>query len=233
MKIPNYSAVPITESSEPLVELGAYPFLTEAVQFRRGFTANPQLWVRQTVAMKLEQVQRDVLDDKGLRFKIFDAWRPRDVQDKIYAACWNEIAQANPKAARGAVDAAASRYVVRGQDEDFIPPHTTGGAVDLTLVLDATGAELEMGTPYLGWHLDKTVPAEIAAQNLRELVIAMNHAGFTQDPDQWWHFDYGNQKWAAQSGAAIAVYGEVDPSMGFMKKGTALGHGVMLPYELR
>jgi D-alanyl-D-alanine dipeptidase len=48
-----------------------------------------------------------------------------------------------------------------------------------------------------------------ARKNRRLLRNAMLNAGFTQDPDEWWHFDYGNQKWAEAAGKDKAFYGEI------------------------
>jgi D-alanyl-D-alanine dipeptidase len=48
-----------------------------------------------------------------------------------------------PEWSAAQVRAAASRYVA---PPDIDPPHSTGGAVDLTLA-DAGGAELDMGCP--------------------------------------------------------------------------------------
>lgn len=235
MKITNYADIPVQECGESLADLSDFPFLLEPVQFRKGFTKNPQLWLRQTLASKLQAAQREMLEPKGLCFKIYDAWRPRDVQNKVYATCWNELSQKNPEWSAEQVEAAAAGYVINGYNEKLIPPHTTGGAVDLTLAHSATGQELNMGSQYCEWRDFRTsleAGTEIA-ENQRLLLIACLSAGLVQDGSQWWHFDFGNQKWAALNGFGTAIYGEVTDGMGFMRKGAALGHGVMLSYELR
>lgn len=235
MKVSDYSGIPILECADPMVDLAAFPFAQEPVQFRRGFTTNPQLWLRQTAAVKLEETQRAKLEPEGLCLKILDAWRPRDVQNKVYAVCWNELAARHPEWDRPAIDQTAARFVIDGNDPALIPPHATGGAVDLTLVRAGDGAELDMGSLPYSWDENGPIGGVQVDENenLRRLVIALQEAGFVQDPDQWWHFDYGNQKWAGLTGAAIAIYGEIDPSMGFMKKGAAYGHGAKLPFEVR
>lgn len=234
MRISDYSGIPIQESGDPMVDLAPFPFVLEPAQFRKGYTANPQLWARKTLALKLEDIQRSVLEPQNLRFKIFDAWRPRDVQNKVYAACWNALSQQYPEMTPERVDEVAARHVINGYDDALVPPHTTGGAVDLTLVHGDSGEELPMGIPYCGWMETGDAGLNDAAiANRRLLVIAMQGQGFVQDPDQWWHFDYGNQKWAKITGGAIAIYGEVDGGMGFMKKSSGYGHGMKLPFEAR
>ncbi|MCB1537935.1 MAG: hypothetical protein H6865_04045 [Rhodospirillales bacterium] len=235
MRVPDYSSIPIQECDEPMVDLAQYPIALEPMAFRKGYTANPQLWARVSVAAKLEQIQHDVLDAQGLRLKVFDAWRPRAVQDRLYAACWKTLAEQDPERTKEENEALADLRVVQGSDEGLIPPHTTGGALDVTLIDTHENAELGMGSPYLGWDPGQGMDYDHRNQpHLRTLTIAMTQAGFVQDPYQWWHFDYGNQKWARVTGAGVAIYGEIAPAMGgFMKKGAAFGHGMLLPYELR
>jgi D-alanyl-D-alanine dipeptidase len=40
--------------------------------------------------------------------------------------------------------------------------------------------------------------------------------GFETDEDEWWHFDFGNQKWAVQTTKTEALYGEVKDPMQFL-----------------
>lgn len=81
------------------------------------------------------------------------------------------------------------------------PVHTSGGAVDVTL-LDYNGKEINMGTEF-----DEMVSAaqtdyyenledEEIKMNRRILYNAMISAGFTNLPSEWWHYDYGNRFWA-------------------------------------
>ena len=63
---------------------------------------------------------------KGYRIKIFDCYRPLDIQKKMFELVPNPEYVANPK--KGSI-------------------HNRGGAVDLTLV-DENGIELDMGTAF-------------------------------------------------------------------------------------
>jgi D-alanyl-D-alanine dipeptidase len=173
-----------------------------------------------------------------LRLKIFDGWRPRDVQDKVYVTCLNGLRENHPDWTKDQLKQAAKMYVVNGHDPNLIPPHVTGGAVDLTLINDSTQEELGMGSRYCEWtdrqlvcDLKEGPDAEPCA-NLRQLVIAMLSEGFVQDPDQWWHFDYGNQKWAKATNNPIAIYGELDNSMNFMHKTVGVGLGPASPHNI-
>jgi D-alanyl-D-alanine dipeptidase len=57
-------------------------------------------------------------------------------------------------------------------------------------------------------------PEEPFTTNRRLLFHAMTSAGFTNYLGEWWHFDYGNQRWANVSGVGTALYGATaDPDL--------------------
>lgn len=97
------------------------------------------------------------------------------------------------------------------------PPHSTGGAVDVTLI-DASGAEVDMGTPFdtpfsevgPSCRLDCTELAGPFLSRRRRLVAAMRAGGFVNYDWEWWHWSYGDQYWAWKTEATHAVYGRVD-----------------------
>ena len=82
------------------------------------------------------------------------------------------------------------------------PPHSTGGALDLTIV-DENENELDMGTKIdelvEGAQSDFYYNTQTSYQTNRELLFeVMSFAGFTQLPTEWWHFSYGDQIWAIE-----------------------------------
>ena len=48
---------------------------------------------------------------------------------------------------------------------------------------------------------------EEARANRRLLHWLMVEEGFAGHPDEWWHFSWGDQMWAALTGAPAAHYG--------------------------
>lgn len=93
------------------------------------------------------------------------------------------------------------------------PPHRTGGAVDVYLIDRATGVPLPMGTEpdeaalaSATRHFEEHPHAPFTA-NRRLLFHAMTGAGFTNYFGEWWHYDYGNQRWANCSAVDAAIYG--------------------------
>lgn len=106
----------------------------------------------------------------GFRLKIFDAYRPQQAQEALWAR------MPDP------------RYVT---DPAEGSNHTRGVAMDLTL-LDATGRELDMGTPVdtmtpASNHFYAALPPAILVNRMHLLTI-MLEAGFVHHPNEWWHY---------------------------------------------
>ena len=53
---------------------------------------------------------------------------------------------------------------------------------------------------------------EEARANRRMLYWLMIEAGFTNHPDEWWHYSYGDQMWAKLSNKPAAFYGAAEPA---------------------
>ena len=168
-------------------------------------------YLRREVISKL-RVAQEKLDSlkSGYRLKIFDAYRPISVQKfmilydtnrlslEMFNTAFKELSNENSLEVQKKVSHFWSPI---GEDADLNPPpHSTGGAVDLTIV-DEKGIELDMGT-----KIDELVDAaesnyyigkDISFEKNRELLLeVMSYAGFTQLPTEWWHFSYGDQIWA-------------------------------------
>jgi len=106
----------------------------------------------------------------GLRFKIFDAYRPTEAQWKLWAAFPSEEFVADPR---------------KGS------PHSRGVAIDLTLI-DAAGHELDMGTGFddtraLSHHARTDIALE-AQRNRFTLMGLMSAAGWDFYKNEWWHY---------------------------------------------
>jgi len=207
-----YRHLEIQDCAEPLVNLADYNFVLEPAYYQAGWATTPQMYLRQGVANRLATVQAQLAP---LRFKIWDGWRPRAVQQAIYNHYWRELTQQHPDWKPDRLQQAVGMFVTPATQPDLIPPHASGGAVDLTLV-DEHGRELPMGTGFD--HFGPEAAAhyyEPAGQNAtlranrRNLRLALQAAGFRADADEWWHFDYGNQLWAAALGQPFAIYGEI------------------------
>jgi len=103
-------------------------------------------------------------------------------------------------------------YVADPNDSLVLPPHTTGGAVDLTLSWN--GIPLALGTDYDSFHdeahlmwLEENAQRDTTARNLRRLLArALRGAGFAPYPMEWWHWSFGDQWWAAEYGFETSLF---------------------------
>ncbi len=212
MSIASYQTIPIQENNEPLVDLSSFDFILDPIYFNRGFTTNQRMFLRVGVAKKLQEIQKDL---KIYKFKIWDGFRPREVQNTLYKSTWEEFKLKHPEWDENKLAIEVGTFVTPPHEPGRIPPHATGGAVDLTLV-DQVGKELDMGTDfdYFGpeaspLYFEENAINETVRKNRKIFREAMLAIGFMQYPEEWWHFDYGDQLWAMKSGAPLAIYGEI------------------------
>lgn len=212
MTLLNYQHVLIEESGENLVNLANYGFELEPVYFTDGISDTPDMLLRQSVAERLA-VARDKL--VPLNFKIWDGWRPREVQHVLYMNFGEAVEAQHPDWTDDQIRELVGTYVAIASDPKCIPNHSTGGSVDLTLV-DVCGAELNMGTGFDHFGLEAAAlyyehhEGNNAVRNNRRLLRKfLTAAGFRFDEDEWWHFDFGNQIWAAKFNKPKAIYSEV------------------------
>jgi D-alanyl-D-alanine dipeptidase len=115
----------------------------------------------------------DLLRESGYRIKLFDCYRPLDVQKKMWEIMPDDRYVGNPYGS-GSV-------------------HNKGAAVDLTLT-DSLGNELEMGTPFDHFgreahHAYTNLPIEVLTRR-RTLKEAMEKAGFEPITSEWWHYSF-------------------------------------------
>lgn len=128
-------------------------------------------FLRKEVAKAIGEIQ-DKLQEEGLGLKMFDCYRPRPIQWKL----WEKVPD--------------PRYVADPRKGSM---HNRGSAVDLTLV-DEAGNELDMGTAfdYFGpraYHSSTDHP-EAVLENRRKLKGIMEAHGFRPTSTEWWHYSY-------------------------------------------
>ena len=208
----DYQHIPIEESNEPLVDLAGFGFEIEPAYYKSGLSDFPEIYLRKKVAELLAAV-RDGLTP--LNFKIWDGWRSREVQHKIYMKYWKTMESEHPDWTEEQLHKQVGTFASIATNPNKIPLHSTGGSVDLTLV-DESGVEIDMGTGFdhfgpesAALYFEQDGDNETARDNRRILREALIKSDFRYDEDEWWHFDYGNQIWAAVLDKPKAIYDEV------------------------
>jgi D-alanyl-D-alanine dipeptidase len=195
LSIDNYrelkAKTPIKECGEPLLEIDSFflrysphPYLDVGAPYND----KSPFFLRKGVLERLH-VAQDILQSKksGYRLKIYDAYRPLSVQKYMIEYDTKRYSKE-----------VAQKFWSPIADDVSLnpPPHSTGGAVDLSIV-DSDGIELDMGTKIDKFSKDSYANA-IDSENRKLLLDIMSQAGFVQLPTEWWHFSYGDQIWAAQ-----------------------------------
>lgn len=185
-----------------------------------------QLWLRQGVGAKLQKINARAAA-AGLELYLFDAWRPRGVQAYFHDVWMPQELQKRGVTLSGpALLEEVERYWAAPTDDPASPaPHATGAAVDLSLRWK-DGELLWMGslfddvTPLA--HRDRfeklddknlSFSDDEARANRRLLHWLMVEEDFAGHPDEWWHFSWGDQMWAALTGAPAAHYGAAEPRL--------------------
>lgn len=170
-------------------------------------------YVRKEVLEKLIIAQSSL--PEGLFLRIWDAWRPFELQKELFEVYSKKIINKFHLRELSEKDriSVISKYVsVPYFDKLRAPVHTTGGAVDVTLI-DNYGCELNMGTGFDSFspktHTDyfESTNNEEIKKNRRILYRAMTLAGFTNLPSEWWHYDYGDVFWSYYTESPVMYEG--------------------------
>lgn len=173
-----------------------------------------ELYVRSSVKEKLHEINSR-LQDARLELHIFDAWRTQATQTYCRDVWfYNYLQLSEPSWSEERIREEIGKYWAAGPNtEEGIdikspPPHATGGVVDISIAF-LGGEQLWMGTIFDDVsaaahtdYLEKHVPQERsftyleALKNRRLLYWLMSDAGFEVNPNEWWHFSWGDQLWA-------------------------------------
>jgi zinc D-Ala-D-Ala dipeptidase len=122
---------------------------------------------------------------KGYRIKIFDCYRPLDIQKKMWEIVPNPSYVADPE--KGSI-------------------HNRGGAVDIT-ISDNIGREVDMGTNFDYFGIEASHSYQNLSQEIKKnrklLKKIMIKNGFNFFESEWWHYNLktglndkiSNSKW--------------------------------------
>ena len=231
-----YQTIPIQDCGEPLVPIPLESF--SVVQphpyqvLGAPYGDRSPYWLRTSVVEALLQAQALLQESQpGWQIQLFDAYRPIPVQRFMVDYTAHELAKQQGLEFTELSD--LERHTLLTQvyqfwalpstDPNTPPPHSTGAAVDITLV-DEAGHPVEMGSP-IDELSERSYPdyfqqfSDLSSQHIHahrcQLRQALVLAGFQQHPNEWWHFSKGDQLWAWLSSQVneqlqIAYYGCAD-----------------------
>lgn len=151
-----------------------------------------RLLITAEAAAAMHQVQQH-LQQVGLGLKVFDAYRPRRAVN--FFREWSQNAQDIRKQAVYYPRLDKTSLFAAGYLVEF-SSHSRGSTVDLTII-DACGAELDMGTCFdyfdlSSWTASNSVNAQQRANRLLlRTVMELHH--FLPVEEEWWHFTLKNE----------------------------------------
>ncbi|MBE9228083.1 D-alanyl-D-alanine dipeptidase [Phormidium sp. LEGE 05292] len=217
MTIKPYQKIRILECGEPLAPIPLEQFAAQTPhayeKLRAPYGKLSPYYLRETVLENLIQAQNQLqLTHPNWRILIFDAYRPVAVQQFMVDYSFAELVsdrQLNLEELSETEIAELWQQVYQfwaapSLDPATPPPHSTGAAIDVTLV-DENGNIVNMGSaideissvsfPDYFAHSNDFPEKQYHAH--RQLLFeVMRSANFLRHPNEWWHFSYGDQMWA-------------------------------------
>jgi D-alanyl-D-alanine dipeptidase len=209
-------------TDKPLKEVGEAVFLRQSVAEKLA-AINYELQQSDAVA-ELVGGRVELYIDEGLR--------SRDLQRVLYETVFPRlIRQRNPGLSKSDILALRDSVIAKPSDDASPAPHATGAAVDLKFryvqaeqgfiakrFVDMGHARGDLGSttwPDYFEHLHKLDREQKAAQRHRRVFYwvmrgALNSEefGFEVNPNEWWHWSFGDQLWAQMRSAPCAFYNE-------------------------
>ncbi len=172
--------------NEELVKAIKYSKSINELGIEKRIETNIPILVRETVAKMLSRASKKLPTD--LFLQIDGGYRSPKVQEILWQ---NRIKQLGFEKAKNLV---GNPY-----KQKTPPGHTTGAAVDVSF-LDNDFKEINLSTPFKKYYdeqklYSKKITKE--AQRLRILLFdVMTSVGFAPHDNEYWHFSYGDDRWA-------------------------------------
>lgn len=217
MKKKPYHDIKIVECGEPLLPIPLNKFIVENPPPYQRLGADYQgkspYYLRQNVIELLLKAQVNLESIKPhWKIKIFDAYRPLNVQQFMVDYTFNSLCQDRNLdknlLTNDAIDNIYQEvyqfWAIPNHNPLTPPPHSTGSAIDITLV-DDFGNVVNMGgeideiskRSHPNYYLNNNTKKGQKYHQRRELLNhIMKSVGFKRHLGEWWHFSYGDQMWA-------------------------------------
>jgi D-alanyl-D-alanine dipeptidase len=211
--------IPIIDNKEPLIDIRLAGGILYGPPPECPETEPHYCLVREGVYRRLLKVQSAL--PAGLFLRLYEGLRSLAVQSQLFDEELDRVKRRMPSLNAAESFGEAKKLVspVRQFDGSInVPPHSTGGAVDIEIV-DEQGRVIDFGMEIKDWvhvspDLISPLPvglSALATSNRQLLASKMQTAGFVLYEHEWWHFSYGDRYWAKATGAAHAIYGGCIP----------------------
>lgn len=172
--------------NEDLVKTNKLSIKIKELPFYKRIETNMPILVRSKVAIMLKKAS--LLLPSKISLQIDGGYRSPNVQEIL----WNN------RVKQLGVDK-AKKLVGNPNDNKSIPGHTTGGAVDVSL-LDIDLNEINLSAPFEKYYDEQKLYSKKISKEAQKLRLVLNkvmlNAGFAPHDNEYWHFSYGDERWA-------------------------------------
>jgi zinc D-Ala-D-Ala dipeptidase len=196
-------AIPIQECGQPMVSLAGSGLVLVSDDGEADQNAD-QYRCRSGIRDRLIRAQTKL--PHGFVLGVSECFRPLSLQAQYWERTLARMRNQYPDWNDQQLASEAAKFIAPPW---IVPPHSTGGAVDVVLI-DAAGSFVEMGSA-LDVHCPEMMTespliSAAAQQNRRMLRSAMESAEFVNYDHEWWHYSFGDRYWAFKTDAAHALY---------------------------
>jgi D-alanyl-D-alanine dipeptidase len=210
-----YQKIEIKDCGEPLVPIPLEQFPRESPHPYEKLGANygtrSPYFLRQGVLNALIEAQTQLKQVyPSWHIKIFDAYRPLEVQqfmvDYTFATAVKQqglsLETLSEQQCKTLWEQVYQLWAIPSHNRSTPPPHSTGAAVDITLMNEQ--GEVDMGSAidelsarsHPDYYAQAITPETQQYHARRQLLNqVMINAGFRRHPGEWWHFSLGDQMW--------------------------------------
>lgn len=212
--------IAIHDNHEPLVDLKKQTAITLGPSPEIPNNTN-YTFLRKTVYEKLKEANSQL--PNGMQFCLYEGYRSLSLQKKLFDEQYKNVKSRHPDWSLIDTFNETTKLISPVMNHDGthnIPPHSTGGALDVYLI-DDQGKPLDMGIHPENWMQDKdgvlslTASTDISATakaNRRIMSDVLKAVGFVNYPTEYWHWSYGDRYWAYVSKKPFAIYGSYIPN---------------------
>ena len=217
MSMRPYHNIPIIECGEPLIKIPLEKFALESPhpyeKLGAPYSNYSPYCLRKSVVNSLIEAQNYLQQlHPNWYIQIFDAFRPIAVQKFMVNYSFQQALELKGISETELSDEQRQEiwqivyeiWALPSLNDKTPPPHSTGAAVDVTIV-DNQGKAVDMGSP-IDELSERSHPNYYANQDNQQYIIyhknrqilykVMIQAGFQRNPREWWHFSLGDQMWA-------------------------------------
>lgn len=214
---PKHLAIPTQENHDPLIDIKDQMLLkfgpSPEIPNNTNYTK-----MRSTVYNKLLAAQKQL--PHNLKFCLYEGYRSLELQEQLFNERYHKIKTQYPTWTLEQIFIETIKMVspvINLDGSPNIPPHSTGGAVDVYLINEKQEI-VDMGIKVEDWMKDlegtiSQTDSDIISDQAKIYRKIMNEAlsavGFVNYPTEYWHWSYGDRYWASHQKKDVAIYDSI------------------------